>query len=156
MSLTVSYCCWLSLTVFPISRSCCMSLTVSYVCLLSLTVFPIPWSCYKSRTVFHCYWLYLTVLIELLHVSNSLLLLLSVSHCLQVPLNCCMSLIVSSNSMELLHVFHSLLLLLDVSYCLYQCYGVDEGLLLCIPVLWSFFISLPVSFNCGMSLTLSM
>ena len=39
MSLTVYYCCWLSL---PVPWSCCMSLTVCYGCWLSLTLSSVP------------------------------------------------------------------------------------------------------------------
>ena len=45
MSLTFSYGCWLSLTIFPVPWSYYMSLSVFYSCWVSLTVFPIPGSC---------------------------------------------------------------------------------------------------------------
>ena len=64
-----------------------------------------------SLTVSLCCWLYLAdspSAIDLLHVSNSLAWLLSVSHCL-------------SGLMEWLHVSHCLLLLLAVSHCHSQC-----------------------------------
>ena len=59
-------------------------------------------------SVSHCIWLSLTVspsAIELLHVSNCLLLLLATSHCLSGP-------------MEMLHVCHCLPSLKAVSHCL--------------------------------------
>ena len=60
MSLTVSHCCWLSLTVFP---SAMELLHVSY-CLLVLLA------------VYHC----LSGVMELLHISHCLPCLLAVSH----------------------------------------------------------------------------
>ena len=59
-----------------------------------------------SLTVFSYYWLTLIVYlstIELLHVSYCLSWLLTVSHCVSVP-------------MELLHVSHCLLLMLAVTH----------------------------------------
>ena len=95
-----------------------MSLIVSYCFCLSLTVPLVPWSFYMFLTVSsstmkllhvsHCLPLSLAIspiAMEFLFVSNCLQLLLAVSHCLP-----CL--------MELLHVCHFLLSLLAVSHCL--------------------------------------
>ena len=61
-----------------------------------------------TLTASHCCWLSLTVspsAKELLHVSQYLLMLLAVSHCLSGPI-------------ELHHVSHCLLCLLAMSHCL--------------------------------------
>ena len=61
-----------------------MSLNVSHCYYLSLTVSLVPWSCYMSIFISHCYWKSLTVFpisMDLLHVSYCLSLLLAVSHC---------------------------------------------------------------------------
>ena len=127
MSLTGSYGCWLSLTVF---LSAIELLHVSHLLpwllavfsspmeLLAVSVSPVRWSCYMSLTVS-------SISMELLHVSLYLswllavfsssmeLLALSVS---PVPWSCYMSLTVSygcwlsltypPSSMELLNVSH--------------------------------------------------
>ena len=127
MSLIFSYGCWLSFTVSPVLRSCQMSLTVFNGFWLSLTLSLVPWSCYMSLTVSHYCWFTLTVFssaIELLHVSNFLIWLRAVSHCISGPmelLQVCsfllwqLSLTVSPIAMEFPHVSHCLSLLLAVS-----------------------------------------
>ena len=107
MSLTVSHCCLLSLTIHSGPWSCYISLTFPHSCFLSQTVSLVLRSCCISLTVYLFFWLYLTEspsAIELLHVSNCLTWLLAVSHCI-------------SGLMELLHVSPCLLLLLAVSHC---------------------------------------
>ena len=62
-----------------------MSLTGTYCCWLSITVSLVLWSYYMSLTVSHCCWRSFTVspgTKELLHVPQSLLLMLVCSHCL--------------------------------------------------------------------------
>ena len=132
--------------------SCCMSLTVSYSCLISLFFSLIPCSCYMALTFSHCYWLSLTVHIELLHVSNFLLLLLVVPHCLPVPWSCCMSLTVSYDFWMSLPVSTSATELLKVSHCLFQFPGVSRCLSLSSIVAGCLSLS-PCS--CCMSLTVS-
>ena len=87
----------------PVLYSCCMCLTVSCCAgCLSLSLWSHGVAAYLS--VSYGYWLSLTVpltAIELLHVSQCLLWLLAVSHCL-------------SGLVEFIHVF----------YCLFRFHGV--------------------------------
>ena len=94
MSLTLSKCCLLSLTVFPcpmellhvsnfllwflslslpVLWSCCISLTLSYSRLLSLTVYSVQGNCYISITISSSF-------MQFLRVSYRLFFLLAVSH----------------------------------------------------------------------------
>ena len=108
-----------------------MALTVSYGCWLSLTVCMVPRSFYTSLTVFHGCWMSLTVSpsnMELLHVVHCLSFLLTVSHslhgvaaCLSVSPMVAGSL---SHSLRSHGVATCLSLLLAVSHCLSQCRGV--------------------------------
>ena len=128
ISLTLYHSFWLSLTFSSVLWSCYMSHTVSYGCWLSLTVSMIPFTCYMSLTVSDCCKLSLTDSIELLHFSNfsstsmellhvsqCLLLLLAFSHRLPSP-------------MGSLHFFHCLLCLQAVSHCVSPCHGVPTCL----------------------------
>ena len=66
-----------------------MSLTVSHCCWQSLTFRPVPWSSFKSLSDFYGFWLSLNVCLcamELLHVSHFLPWLLAASHCLSGPM----------------------------------------------------------------------
>ena len=81
MSITASHFASYLLLSLLVPWSCCMPLTVSYGCLLSLIVCPSS--------------------MELLHVSQDLLLLMAVSHCL-------------CSRMELLNVYNCLLCLLAI------------------------------------------
>ena len=168
MSLTVSYCCWLSLTVSPIPWTCCMSLTLSYVCLQSLTiclvklsfnmplpvsnscclfltVSPIQWSCCMVLTVSNCYWLPLTV-------SPSAMELLYVSHCLLWLLAFCHSLSLCHKVPPCLKLY--LMVAVSFSFSLWS-NGVATCLSLSLPVPWSCCMSITVSHGCWRSLTFS-
>ena len=143
LSLPLIFACCLSLSPW----SCCMSLTVSYCSWLSPTLSQVSSSFYMSLVVAGCLsiplqmlWSYCISLIvssssmELLHVFHFLLWLLVFSHCLFGPMeylyvsHCLQWLLSVSHClfgpMELLHVSHCLLLLLAFSHCLYKCHGV--------------------------------
>ena len=120
MSPTVAGCLSLSLSV---PWSCFMSHTVSYCCWLSLTIHKVPWSCCISLTLSHVYWLSHTFSLsamEILTVSHFLPRLLAVSHCLfclmeLLNVSHCPSLLLGvshclSGSMKPLHVSGCLLL----------------------------------------------
>ena len=66
-----------------------------------------------------------------------------------------MSLTVYSSSKKLPHVSHCLLWLLAVSYRLWNCHRVAACLSLSLPVPWSCFMSLTVSYVFWLSLTVS-
>ena len=108
MSLTVSHCCWLSLTVSMelLHVSQCLPRLLAVSLCLSVQI--------KLQHISNCFLLSLTVSLsarKLLHVSNCHLWLLAVSHYLY-------------GLIELLHFYHYLPLLLVMSHCLSQCHGV--------------------------------
>ena len=123
----------------PVHKSCCMSITVSYCWWLSITVSQFPRSCYISLT-FSNGWLlshFLFGPIKFLHSFHSFLGLLAVSHyrvagflSLSSMLVCCLSL-----SLRFLRVATCESLSLIVAGCL----------LLLLSVPWSCCMSLIVS-----------
>ena len=119
MSLTVSYCFYLSQTVSPVPWSYYMSITISSSSMEFLHVsYCLLWLLAFSHCLYQYHgvaaslslspiWLlaFSLTAIEFLHVSNCLPWFLAVSHCFSGPL-------------ELLHVFCFLLWLLAVFHCL--------------------------------------
>ena len=151
MSLTVSYCCWLSLTI-----------SLSSMELLHISHF-LPWLLAVSHS--------LTCPMELLHVFHCLLWLLAFSHChtqCHVLSAChksslmvagCLSLSLRSHgvagSEDFLHVYHFFLWLLAVSNSQFQRHGVAVCLPLSPIVSGCLSLSFPVRRSCCMFLTVS-
>ena len=96
LSPLVAHCLSLSL---PVLRRDCMCLTVSYGCWISLTISPITWSYYMSLTVFHGCWLFLTVSLIPWSCYMSHIVAGWLSLSLLVPYSTCVSLTFSSRSM---------------------------------------------------------
>ena len=118
--LTVSYCCWLSLTFFPVSWSCYIYLTISSISMELLHLSHcLPWLLAVSHSlsgskellhVHHCLSLLLALTVSpvswsckmSLTISNVCLLSLTLS---KIPCSCCMSLTVSDVCWLSLSVF---------------------------------------------------
>ena len=151
-----------------------MSLTVSHCCKLSLTVSPSPMECHwLLLVVSHC----LSNATELLDVSHIPECWVQYSCCMFLTFfnGCWLSLAVSSSAMEVLRISHYFSLLIAVSHCLSKCHGVavccslsptvagylslfllahvSHCLTLCLSQ--SCCMSLAVSHGCCMSLTVS-
>ena len=139
--LSLSHCCWLSLTVSPIEIEL-LHVSYSFLWLLAVS---------------HC----ISGPIELLQVFNCLLCLLEVSYFLSGPMELLHVSHCLSDPMELLHVSHCLSLLLAVSHFLsgpMELLHVShclEWLLTISMVPWSCCMSLTVTYVFWLSITVS-
>ena len=163
MSLTVSFCCWLSLTFsssaiellrpWYLSVSHCLSQCHGVAACLSLSpivsgYLSLPLQSHGVVGFFSLPPMVAGFLSLSLPVPRICCTSLTVSHC------CWLSLTIPYGPIELLNVSHCNLLLLAVSDCLSQCHGVDACLLLS-PMVARFHSSFPVSLRICMSLTIS-